>query len=59
MQLIATALAWENLWLFMPKDPESDPVLQVHVLASPISCQLPATDAVITDATFCRMGLAS
>ena len=29
MQLVASALAWENLWLFMPKDPGSDPVLQV------------------------------
>lgn len=29
MQLIATALAFENLYLFMPKNPEHDPALQV------------------------------
>ena len=37
MQLIATALSWENLWLFMPKDPEADPVLQVRIHHS---CQI-------------------
>ena len=30
MQLIASALAWENLWLYMPKDIDSDLILQVR-----------------------------
>lgn len=34
MQLIATALAFENLYLFMPKNPEHDPALQVRACDS-------------------------
>lgn len=29
MQLVASALAWQNLYLFSPKDPGSSHILQV------------------------------
>ena len=31
MQLIASAQAWFTLWLFMPQDKDSDPILQVRL----------------------------
>ena len=29
LQLVGAALAWELCWLHMPKDPDSDPIIQV------------------------------
>lgn len=46
MQLVATALAWHNLFLFMPKDPASDPVLQVQ-LVFPYPHEIPVASSSI------------
>lgn len=37
MQLVAAAVAWENAWLFMPKVPDEDPLVQVPLPAA-LSC---------------------
>ena len=36
LQLVTAAAAWEFGWLFMPKSPEEDPIIQVH--ASNLCC---------------------
>ena len=31
MEIVGAALAWELCWLYMPKDPDHDPVLQASL----------------------------